>query len=43
VIVDPDKRSVSWAAFDQGGYRPIERSAVIELGPAELTHKLDWA
>jgi Uma2 family endonuclease len=50
LIVDPDERSVHWlgrvangAHTGAGGeYEPIARSALIELGPAELAQQIDW-
>jgi Uma2 family endonuclease len=43
LIVDPQKRSVDWLGLDpNGGYRPLERSRLIQLGPAELAERLDW-
>lgn len=43
LIVDPQKRSVHWLGLSQDGeYREIERSALIELGPSALTEQLDW-
>jgi len=42
LIVDPQKRSIDWLALTDGEYRNVERSAVIELGTAELQAQLDW-
>ncbi len=42
VIVDPQERSVGWLALEAGAYHPLERSGLIELGPAELAGRLDW-
>jgi Putative restriction endonuclease len=44
LIVDPEKRAIDWRALDAGTgtYQAIERSALIELGPAELTERIDW-
>lgn len=43
LIVDPYERRVHWLALQPGGeYRPIERSALVALGPAELTERIDW-
>ena len=42
VIVDPQKRTVDWLGLSDGAYRPIERSVLIDLGPAELAEKIDW-
>ena len=43
LIVDPAKRSVDWLALgDEGEYRPIERSGLIELGADELSARTEW-
>jgi Uma2 family endonuclease len=42
VIVDPDQRTVAWLSLDRGEYRPIERSALIDCGPAKLAERVDW-
>ena len=42
LIVDSQKRSVSWLGLSGGEYQPIERSALIDLGPIELAERIDW-
>ena len=43
LIVDPHGRRVHWLALQTDGeYRPIERSALVALGPAELAEQIDW-
>jgi Uma2 family endonuclease len=42
LLVDPVKRTVEWLALREGEYAPVERSALIELGPAELAAQIDW-
>jgi len=42
LIVDPETRKVHWLALADGRYEPIERSSLIELGPAELEQRIDW-
>jgi Uma2 family endonuclease len=42
LIVDPRESSVSWLGLADGEYRPIERSALIDLGPSELAEQIDW-
>lgn len=43
LIVEPRERRVDWLALQADGeYRPIERSALIALGPAELAERIDW-
>jgi Uma2 family endonuclease len=42
LIVDPATRSVDWLELNDGEYRPIERSGLIDLGAAELVEQIDW-
>jgi len=42
LIIDPDTRRVDWLALTDGEYRPTERSALIDLGPAQLAEQVDW-
>jgi len=42
VIVDPIQRSVAWLGLHDGGYEPLDRSGLIELGAVELAERLDW-
>jgi Uma2 family endonuclease len=42
VIVDPADRSVTWLARASGEYREVERSGLIDLGPAALRELIDW-
>jgi Uma2 family endonuclease len=42
LIVDPAERTIHWLALAEGGYEPVERSGLIELGPAELVEQIDW-
>lgn len=42
LIVDPGERSVHWLALADGEYREVERSGLIELGPAELSERIEW-
>jgi hypothetical protein len=42
LFVDPTERTVTWLALRNGEYRPVQRSRLIELGPAELADRLDW-
>jgi Uma2 family endonuclease len=42
LIVDPAERTVTWLGLRDGGYEPVRRSGLIELGPAELAEELDW-
>jgi hypothetical protein len=42
LIVDPQERSVSWLALEDGEYRPIEHSRLIDLGAQGLADQLDW-
>lgn len=43
LIVDPQGRSVSWLALEEGGeYRPVEHSGLLDLGAQGLAEQLDW-
>lgn len=42
LIVDPAKRTVDWLALEQGDYRPVDRSRLIDLGPTQLAEAIDW-
>jgi Uma2 family endonuclease len=42
LIVEPSERAVHWLALTDGEYRDIERSGLIDLGPAELAERIDW-
>jgi hypothetical protein len=42
LLVDPAERTVTWLALHDGEYQPVQRSALIELGPTELAEQLDW-
>jgi hypothetical protein len=40
IVIDPDKRSVSWLALRAGGYQPTEASALMELGAPALQRQI---
>jgi Uma2 family endonuclease len=42
LIVDPATHSVDWLGLEDGEYHPIERSALIDLGPGDLAERIDW-
>jgi hypothetical protein len=42
VIIDPAKQRVDWLALTDGEYRPVARSAVVDLGAEELAGRIDW-
>jgi Uma2 family endonuclease len=42
LIVDPAEHAVRWLALADGEYRDVQRSELIELGPAELAARIDW-
>jgi Uma2 family endonuclease len=42
LIVDLIRRSVDWLGLSAGEYRPIQKSGLIDLGPAELAQRIDW-
>jgi hypothetical protein len=33
---------VDWLALNEGEYRPIARSGLIEMGARELADRIDW-
>ena len=41
-IVDPQERTVRWLGLAVGEYRSLERSALVELGAAELAQQINW-
>lgn len=42
LVADPAERTVTWLALRDGEYAPVERSGLIDLGPAELAERIDW-
>lgn len=42
LIVDPRKQTVQWLGLGEGGYEPIERSGLIDLGAEELAERIVW-
>ena len=42
LIVDPATHAVDWLGLNDGEYRPIERSGLIDLGVSDLTEQIDW-
>jgi Uma2 family endonuclease len=42
LIVDPQEKSVSWMGLQAGEYKHLNRSRLIELGPAESAKRIDW-
>ena len=42
LIVDPHERAVHWLTLVDGDYRSIERSGLVDLGPADLGKRIDW-
>ena len=42
LIVDPQERTVQWFALAGEQYQPVEASGLIELGPDELSRRIDW-
>jgi Uma2 family endonuclease len=42
LIIDPAQRTLAWLALGDGEYQPISHSALVDLGPADLTSRLDW-
>jgi Uma2 family endonuclease len=42
LIVDPQTRTVAWQALRGGDYEQVERSSLIDTGPAGLADRIDW-
>ena len=42
LIVDLRKRSISWLTLENGEYRPMQHSGLIDLGAQALGEQLDW-
>ena len=42
LIVDPAERTVTWLGLRDGEYQRVQRSGLIDLGPAELAAQVDW-
>jgi hypothetical protein len=42
LILDPEARAIHWLGLADGEYRPLERSGLIDLGPAGLVPLIVW-
>jgi hypothetical protein len=42
LIVDPAERMVAWLGLRDGEYERLDRSRLIDLGPAELAALINW-
>jgi Uma2 family endonuclease len=42
LIVDPQEHSVSWLELEDGEYRPVEHSGLLDPGTQGLAEQLDW-
>lgn len=42
LIVDPTERTIHWLGLADGEYRELQRSGLVDLGPAELAQRIDW-
>jgi Uma2 family endonuclease len=42
LIVDPERHAVHWLKRSGGEYRDTQSSSLIELGPQQLTQRIDW-
>lgn len=43
LILDPEEQAIHWLGLSgDGEYVPIERSALIALGPQDLAGLIDW-
>ena len=42
LIIDREEHRVHWFALQDGEYKPVQRSALIDLGPSDLAEQIDW-
>jgi Uma2 family endonuclease len=42
LIVDSQERAVHWLGMQQGAYEPLQRSALMDLGPEQLAGQIAW-
>jgi Uma2 family endonuclease len=42
LIVAPQAHAVHWLGLTAGKYEPIDRSRLIDMGPAALAEQIDW-
>ncbi len=42
LIVGPAMRSVEWLGLNDGEYRPIAHSGLLDIGAPELAELIDW-
>jgi Uma2 family endonuclease len=42
LIVDPAERKAHWLELVAGEYREVHRSGLIDLGPVELSERIEW-
>ena len=42
LIVNPQERTIAWLALDEGEYKQIERSNLIDLSTRDLAEQIDW-
>jgi Uma2 family endonuclease len=42
VIIEPEQRRVHWLTLAEDGYRAVDRSRLVPLGPADLATALGW-
>lgn len=42
LIVDPIDRAVHWLALQDGDYREVQRSGLVELGPDDVAKQVGW-
>jgi Uma2 family endonuclease len=43
LIVDPEEHRIHWLSLEQGQYRELRHSTVIDLGPSALSDHIDWS
>jgi Putative restriction endonuclease len=42
VVADPSDRSLVWMERDGDGYRPVERSDLLDIDIADIAAQIDW-
>ncbi len=42
LIVDPQKKTISWMGLERGEYKHLKHSRLVELGADELAAQIDW-
>jgi Uma2 family endonuclease len=42
LIVDPQAHSVTWLVLQDGEYRPVDRSEIVDVSASDLASRIDW-